>query len=173
MLLFEASTPIPLKNLYQSTSTLGSDRIAASVGAFSLYPSQNVLTIDAGTCIKYNFVNTNNEYIGGAISPGINMRLRSMNHFTSRLPLVQFDFNYEKLTGTSTEESLLSGALIGSVTEIESMIERYSDKYENLITVITGGDADYLCKQVKSRFFAHPDIVLNGLNTILNLNIEK
>ncbi len=172
-LMFDATTPIPIKNLYKSTSTLGSDRIAASVGAFLFYPKQNVLTIDAGTCIKYNFVNSNNEYIGGAISPGLNMRLKAMNYFTKRLPLINVDYNYEKLTGTNTEESLLSGALIGASSEVDSMIERYLNTYENLQIIITGGDADYLCKQLKNRFFAKPNMVLYGLNTILNFNIAK
>ncbi len=173
VMLFEASTPIPLKNLYKSVSTLGSDRIAASVGAFSLFPNQNVLTIDAGTCIKYNFVNKNNEFIGGAISPGMEMRLKAMHHFTNRLPLVQIDFNYDKLTGANTQESLLSGALVGASAEAESMIEHYLKTFQNLKVVLCGGDSHYLCKQLKNRFFAQPDLVLLGLNTILNFNSEK
>ncbi|MCE3227351.1 MAG: type pantothenate kinase [Bacteroidetes bacterium] len=173
VLLFEASTPIPLKNLYKSALTLGSDRIAASIGSYSLYPNRNVLTIDAGTCIKYNFVNRSNEYLGGAISPGLPMRLKAMNHFTNKLPLVEIDFNYEKLTGQSTHESILSGALLGAAAEVEETINRYNRSHENLAVVITGGDSPYLCKQLKNRIFAHPDIVLSGLNTILNYNIEE
>jgi len=171
--LYEASMPIPLKNLYNSVSTLGSDRIAASVGSFCFYPGENVLTIDAGTCIKYNFVNAKNEFIGGAISPGLNMRLKAMNHYTGRLPLVPIDLNYEKLTGTNTNESILSGALIGAVAEVDSMITRYMETHKNLRVVMAGGDSDYLCKQLKNRFFAHPYIVLYGLNKILNFNLEK
>lgn len=172
-LVFAASTPIPLKNLYKSTLTLGSDRIAASVGSWSLYPNQNVLTIDAGTCIKYNFVNSDNEYLGGAISPGIPMRLKAMHHYTQALPLVDVDKHYDKLIGQSTRESLLSGALMASVCEVDAMIDRYHSNYQNLVVVITGGDSDYLCKQVKSRFFAHQSILLQGLNTILNYTLEK
>lgn len=172
-LVFAASTPIPLKNLYKSALTLGSDRIAASVGSWSLYPNQNVLTIDAGTCIKYNFVNADNEYLGGAISPGIPMRLKAMHHYTQALPLVDVDKHYDKLIGQSTQESLLSGALIASACEVDAMIDRYHNNYQNLVVVITGGDGDYLCKQVKSRFFAHQSILLQGLNTILNYTLEK
>jgi type III pantothenate kinase len=172
-LLFRHSTPIPIKNLYTSASTLGSDRLAASIGAWSLFPNCNVLTIDAGTCIKYNFVNEHNEYIGGAISPGLNMRLKAMQHFTSRLPYVQPDMNYDKLTGTSTEESLLSGALIGAAAEADSFIQHYSQKHQNLQVAFTGGDSAYLCKQLKNRFFAHPHLVLLGLNTVLDFNIDK
>jgi type III pantothenate kinase len=171
--VFAASTPIPLKNLYKSALTLGSDRIAASVGSWTLYPGQNVLTIDAGTCIKYNFVNADNEYLGGAISPGIPMRLKAMHHYTQALPLINVDKEYEKLTGQNTAESLLSGALIGAACETDAMIDRYRSLYENLQVVITGGDADYLCKQLKNRFFANQNILLLGLNTILNFNIEK
>lgn len=171
ILLFESATPIPITNLYKSASTLGSDRIAASVGSFALHPNQNVLTIDAGTCIKYNFVNAANEYIGGAISPGLAMRLKSMHHYTSRLPDVAVDLNYEKLTGTTTEESLLSGALTGTVCEVDSMVRQYLETHEKLVVVLTGGDSDYLCKQLKNRFFANPYMVLYGLNTILNYNL--
>ncbi len=170
-LIFSSSTLLPIKNLYKTTSTLGSDRIAASVGAYSFYPNRNVLTIDAGTCIKYNFVNANNEFIGGAISPGIKMRLKALNYYTHGLPLIEFDKNYEKLTGETTQESILSGTVFASVCEVESMIERYKQVYNNLEVVITGGDADYLCKQLKSRFFTNQNILIQGLNTILNYNI--
>lgn len=171
--LFKVDTKTPLKNLYKSALTLGSDRMAAAVGAFSFYPDQNVLSIDAGTCIKYNFVNANNEYLGGAISPGIPMRLKAMNHFTHALPLVETDKNYEKLTGQNTQESLLSGALIGAACEVDAMIERYQAGHKNLQVVFCGGDSDYLCKQVKNRFFANQHLILYGLNTILNFNLEN
>jgi type III pantothenate kinase len=173
IILFESHTPIPIKNNYESASTLGSDRLAASIGSFSIYPGQNVLTIDAGTCIKYNFVNQNNEYLGGAISPGIPMRLKAMHHYTNRLPDIKPDYNYEKLTGQNTRESLLSGALLGAAAEVDECIRRYRETFENLVVVVTGGDSPYLCKQLKNRIFAHPDIVLSGLNNILNYNLEK
>ena len=137
-LVFAATTPIPLKNLYKSALTLGSDRIAASVGSWALYPDQNVLTIDAGTCIKYNFVNSANEYLGGAISPGIPMRLKAMNHYTQALPLIPLDKNYSKLIGQNTAESLLGGALVASACEVDGMIDRYRETYENLQVVVTG-----------------------------------
>lgn len=172
-IVFKANTPIPLKNLYKSALTLGSDRIAASVGAWSLYPNQNVLTIDAGTCIKYNFVNAANEYLGGAISPGLPMRLKAMNYYTQALPLVETDKTYDKLIGQSTAESLLGGALLASACEVDGMIDRYKEQYENLQVVLTGGDSDYLSKQLKNRFFADQTILLKGLNTLLNYNLEK
>ncbi|HOZ87575.1 MAG TPA: type III pantothenate kinase [Bacteroidia bacterium] len=171
--LFSATSPVPLKNLYQSALTLGSDRMAAAVGAYSFYPNSNVLTIDAGTCIKYNFVNANNEYLGGAISPGIPMRLKAMHDYTHALPEIEADTTYEKLTGQNTRESLLSGAIIGAALEADGMISSYKALYPALQVVITGGDAPYLCKQLKNRFFANQNILLYGLNTILNFNIEK
>ncbi|MBA2611806.1 MAG: type III pantothenate kinase [Bacteroidetes bacterium] len=173
VILFEANTPIPLKNLYKSALTLGSDRIAASVGAYSFYPNANVLTIDAGTCIKYNFVNANNEYLGGAISPGLAMRLKAMKEFTHALPVIEIDKTFAELIGTNTKDSMLSGALMGAVAEVDGIIERYLLNYANLQVVLTGGDADYLGKQLKNRLFANQNILLYGLNTILNYNLEK
>jgi type III pantothenate kinase len=172
-IIFSANTPIPLKNLYKSSATLGSDRLAASVGAFSFYPDKNVLTIDAGTCLKYNFVTAQNEYIGGAISPGLTMRLKAMNEFTHALPLIEIDKNFIDLVGTNTKDSMLSGALIGAVAEVDGIINKYLLNYANLQVVLTGGDADYLGKQLKNRLFANQNLLLYGLNTILNYNLEK
>jgi type III pantothenate kinase len=173
IVLFSQNTPIPLKNLYKSVSTLGSDRLAAAVGAFNRYPGRPVLTIDAGTCLKYNFVTAAGEYLGGAISPGIPMRLKAMHHYTHSLPLLKINNSYDLLTGTTTEESLLSGAMMGAACEADEMISRYFHLYPALVVVVTGGDGDYLCRQLKNRFFAHQNILLEGLNTILNYQFEK
>ena len=173
VILFEANTPIPIKNCYKSVLTLGSDRIAASVGAYSFYPNLPVLTIDAGTCIKYNFVNANNEYLGGAISPGLAMRLKALKEFTHALPLIEMDKTYHDLIGTTTKDSILSGALIGAAAEVDGIINKYLLNYANLQVVLTGGDADYLGKQLKNRLFADQNLLLYGLNTILNYNLEK
>jgi type III pantothenate kinase len=172
-MLFRHDTPLPIKNLYKSALTLGSDRIAASVGSFSRYPGRPVLTIDAGTCIKYNFVNAANEYLGGAISPGISMRLRAMHHYTQSLPLEKINNSYDILTGGTTQESLLSGAMIGAACEADEMISRYFHLYPALVVVLSGGDGEYLSRQLKNRFFAHQNILLEGLNTILNYQFEK
>jgi type III pantothenate kinase len=172
-LVFKSTTPIPLKNLYKSALSLGSDRLATSVGAYTLFPDQNVLTIDAGTCIKYNFVNAGNEYLGGAISPGINMRLKAMHHYTHALPVVEMDKNYVALIGQSTHGSMLSGSLIAAVCEVDAMIKRYSTEFNQLQVVLTGGDSDYLGSQLKNRFFASQTILLEGLNAILNFNSEN
>ena len=173
IVLFSHNTPIPLKNLYKSVLTLGSDRLAAAVGAFTRYPGRPVLTIDAGTCLKYNFVTAAGEYLGGAISPGIPMRLKAMHHYTHSLPLLKINNSYDKLTGTTTEESLLSGAMMGAACEADEMISRYFHLYPALVVVVTGGDGEFLCRQLKNRFFAHQNILLEGLNTILNYQFEK
>jgi type III pantothenate kinase len=171
--VFNSQTKIPLINLYQSASTLGSDRLAASVGAYSLYPNANVLVIDAGTCIKYNFTNAQNHYLGGAISPGIQMKFKALNHFTSKLPLIEADFLYTGLIGTNTQNSLLSGVLNGSVAEIDGIIDQYKLQFTDTICVLTGGDSEYLAKRLKNSIFAHQNLVLKGLNDILNYTLEN
>jgi len=166
--IFTAGSKIPLKNLYRSASTLGSDRLAASVGAFALYPNSDVLVIDAGTCIKYNFTNSLNEYLGGGISPGLTMRFKALHEFTGKLPLVEFDANYSGLIGDTTQHSILSGVITGSTAEIDGTISLYQAQYPNVICVITGGDAGHLAKRLKSSIFARQNLVLKGLNHILN-----
>jgi type III pantothenate kinase len=168
--VFMVQSPIPLKNLYKSALTLGSDRLAASVGGYALYPNKNVLVIDAGTCVKFNFTNSNNEYLGGAISPGLQMRFKALKHFTDKLPLVNFDENFEKLIGQSTEESILSGVINGVLIEADGVINEYRKAYPDLTILVTGGDTGFFAKRLKNRIFAHPHLVLNGLNEILIYN---
>ena len=139
------STLLPITNAYATPTTLGKDRLSAAVGANALFPGKNVLSIDAGTCIKYDFIDSHAVYHGGAISPGLSMRLKAMNYYTQALPLIEADMNYDKLTGQSTAESILTGALIGASCEVEAMIQRYESEHQNLVVVLTGGDADYLC----------------------------
>lgn len=170
VLLFSSETPTPLKNLYRSAQTLGSDRLAAAVGGNSLFPGQNVLVIDAGTCIKYNFINSNNEYIGGAISPGLKMRFKALHTFTSRLPLVEADENFDTLIGTNSHESILSGVEIGSIAEIEGVVERYELQYKGIKLLLTGGDANFFEKRLKKSIFADQNLILKGLNEILEYN---
>lgn len=165
--VFSHQSLLPIANHYSSARTLGSDRMAVAIGAYSLYPNKNVLSIDAGTCIKYNFVNAENVYLGGAISPGLPMRLSAMHKFTATLPDLKFDPTFETLIGDSTRSSMLSGALIGAACEVDGMIERYLAIYPDLTVVVTGGDAPYLCRQLKNRFFAHQYLLLQGLHTIL------
>ncbi len=132
-----------------------------------------MLTIDVGTCIKYNFVNQNNEFLGGAISPGIPMRLKAMHTFTAGLPQIETDENYSQLIGDSTQSSLLTGAQLGAACEVEQMVQRYREQFPDLQVVLTGGDSYYLSKQLKNPFFANQNHLLIGLNAVLRFNFEK
>jgi len=165
--LFSAHTEIPLRNMYLSASTLGSDRLAASIGGYALYPNANVLVIDCGTCIKYNFTNAANEYLGGAISPGVNMRFKALHEFTSKLPLVELNYDFKDLIGNNTQHSILSGVMNGCTAEIDGFIDLYREQYSDLICVITGGDGEHLAKRLKNSIFTHQNLVLKGLNYIL------
>lgn len=167
---FTSETPVPLQNLYKSATTLGSDRLAAAVGAYALYPSKNVLVVDTGTCIKYNFTSHKNEYLGGAISPGLQMRFKALQHFTDKLPLVSFKADFNKLIGTSTEESILSGVINGVLQEVDGVINAYKKLYPDLTIVVSGGDTEFFAKRLKNCIFAHPHLVLTGLNEILIYN---
>ena len=175
LIIFSSTTPIPIKNTYKSLPTLGSDRIAAAIGAYSISPNINALVIDVGTCIKYNFINRNNEYIGGAISPGISMRFKALNNFTSKLPLIRFNQKITKLVGENTEESILNGVQLGSVMEIKGFILEYEKKYPGINIFLTGGDSTFLEQALKMSIFAEPFLVLKGLNEILlyNRNTKK
>ncbi len=173
-LVFKSNTKIPIQNNYQSLSTLGSDRLAASIGAFYLHKHKNVLVVDVGTCIKYNFVNLNNEYLGGGISPGLQMRFKALSEHTSKLPLVNFlGLDVITLIGNTTQQSILSGVVNGTVAEIDGIIGSYKSIYPNVVSILTGGDSEYLCKQLKNSIFAHQNLVLKGLNDILNYNLEN
>lgn len=166
--LFSSTTKIPLENLYQSVSTLGSDRLAASIGAYALYPDADVLVVDAGTCIKYNFTNAANQYLGGGISPGLAMRFKALHQYTGKLPLIEPGAETVELIGRDTRHSILSGVIAGSIAEIDGIIAGYRGQYPGLIAVISGGDSEYLAKQLKSSIFTHQNLVLKGLNYSLN-----
>jgi type III pantothenate kinase len=165
------NTPIPLVNLYKTQDTLGKDRLAAAVGAHSLFPKDNVLVIDAGTCIKYDLKNSKNEYYGGAISPGVSMRFQSLNNFTAMLPLCKPD-KTNKLTGATTKESIISGVINGVISEVDCMIDKFRIQYGPLKIILSGGDANYFDKKLKNSIFAVPNIVLLGLNEILDYNVK-
>jgi type III pantothenate kinase len=172
-ILFLHNTPIPIINLYKSASTLGSDRLAAAIGANFLMPNKNILVIDAGTCIKYNFVTKNNEYLGGGISPGLQMRFKALQHFTDKLPLISFDANYNQLIGTDTSESIKMGVQIGLMAEVKEIITQYISNFSDINIVLTGGDASILQKGLKNNIFADPNLILKGLNRILNYQLAK
>ena len=172
LVLFKNILKLPFKNTYSSKETLGQDRIALVSSASYQFPDENVLIIDAGTCITYDFKNHNNEYIGGGISPGINMRFKSLNLFTSKLPLIDVFDDFE-LIGNNTKESLISGVVNGTTMEIDGIIQQYCDKFKNIRIILTGGDSKFLLKRIKNTIFADQNFLTKGLNYLLEANIEK
>ncbi|MFY0603169.1 MAG: type III pantothenate kinase [Flavobacteriaceae bacterium] len=172
LLALSNATPIPFVNKYLTPKTLGIDRIALAAGAVSLYPHKNVLIIDAGTCITYDFVNSHKEYLGGAISPGIMMRYKALHHYTDGLPELLKKYP-QNLVGSSTNASIHSGIVNGVVKEIDGIISDYRIKYSDLTIVLTGGDTNFLAKQLKSSIFANQNFLLQGLNSILIFNNSK
>ena len=164
-------TKIPFVNEYNSPSTLGVDRIALASAAITNFPKQNVLVIDAGTCLTYDFINSNNEFLGGAISPGIALRYKSLHDYTANLPRLEQD-QYE-LIGKDTESAIHSGVLNGLIQEIDGVIGQYKKNYQNLTVVLTGGDTNFLAKKLKSTIFANPNFLLEGLNSILIHNLDE
>lgn len=167
--VFTPETPVPLKNMYLTPETLGNDRLAAAVGALSLFPGRNVLSIDAGSCITFDMVTDNAEYLGGAISPGIRMRFEALHTFTGKLPLIE-PADFHGLVGRSTRDSILSGVINGITEEIRGVIALYQQRYNALAILITGGDHELLHNNLKINIFAAPNLVLTGLNEILDYN---
>ena len=172
LLLLSSATPLPVTIQYETPESLGPDRIANAVGAHSLYPQQNVLSFQLGTCLVCDFVNDRGEYCGGSIAPGIDMRFKALRHYTRKLPLVRKNVP-KQVVGANTEQSILSGVINGVVFEIEGMIAAYQKENKNLKVVVAGGDADLLQKSIKFPIFAAPNIVLWGLFEILRYNVEK
>ena len=167
--LLNNSTPLPIKILYKSPTSLGNDRIASAVGAITNFPNKNVLVIDAGTCITYDLINSKKEYLGGSISPGIQMRYNALHQFTSQLPLLE-SVDTAMLTGVNTEESIHSGIINGVFVEIDGIIQRYTNQYPDIKVIVTGGNAKFFDKGLKNTIFAKPNLLMEGLNKILDYN---
>ena len=167
------STPIPLENRYTTPDTLGYDRIAAAVGAYTIYPGRNVLVIDAGTAITYDIITSAGAFVGGNISQGVEIRFKSLNKYTSRLPQLERPEAVPPLVGTSTREAIQSGIINGLLFEMDGFIGAISHKYPKLKVVLTGGDAKYFVGKLKSTIFVDPNLNLIGLNRILEHNAER
>ena len=166
-----ADLPIPINNLYKTPQSLGNDRLAGVVGATVLMPKENTLVVDAGTCITYDFITNNKDYLGGSILPGIVMRFKSMANNTAKLPLVEkaeIDF----FIGNTTETSIQTGVLQGVLHEIRGFKEQYTQQFGKIKVIMTGGDAPYFESQLKNEIFVQPDLVLIGLNQILTYNTK-
>ena len=167
--ILSESIPVPITNHYKTPSTLGQDRLAAIVGAYFLYPEKDIIVFDAGTCLTIDFLNKNGEYIGGRISPGIEIRFKALHTFTDNLPLIHKK-NHAPNLGNDTNSSILSGVLKGILAEVSSIISDFRLQKPDLVTVVTGGDCFFFEKELKSSIFANPDLVMIGLNEILDFN---
>lgn len=162
-------TPLPVLNLYGTKETLGFDRIAAICGASYLFPQKNNLVIDAGTALTFDFLNCMGDYQGGNISPGLQMRYKSLHDYTSNLPLIEKNEQID-LIGNNTHDAINNGVINGIIFEIEGYIEEMKKMYLSLNVVVTGGDAFFFDKFLKNTIFVVANLTLTGLNRILNYN---
>ncbi|HEX5653522.1 MAG TPA: type III pantothenate kinase [Chitinophagaceae bacterium] len=149
--------------------TIGADRLALAAAAVHFYPTTNNLVIGMGTCVTYNFINKYHEFLGGAISPGMEMRLKAMHQFTAKLPLIKADSNVP-LIGYDTTTNLLSGAVLGTAKEMDGFIDNYKERYGNFNVLLTGGDLVHLASHLKNKIFADPDLIFKGLYAISEAN---
>ena len=149
--------------------SIGSDRLALSAAAVYFFPGKNNLVVALGSCITYNFINQYNEFIGGSISPGMEMRFKAMQLFTAKLPLVQKDWNFP-IIGYDTKTNMQSGVIAGITYEIDGFINEYARKYGNFNAVLTGGDTTYFATQLKNKIFADPYFLFKGLYALSETN---
>ncbi len=169
VIFLDENTKLPFINLYKSRASLGKDRIAAIAGAEEIYPKKNILVIDAGTAITYDLLLKNKQYHGGSISPGLEMRFKALNQFTSGLPLI-IEYKGATFPGLTTAESIEAGVINGMIFEIEGYRKLCKEKWGRIYTIITGGNADFFARKLKKPIFVNQNIVLSGLNRILDYN---
>ena len=168
---FDTTVPVPVINCYGTPETLGCDRLAAAVGANAIYPGANVLIVDFGTAITIDMVSAKGEFLGGNISPGAAIRFRALHEFTGKLPLHALVDDTVEI-GNNSRQAVESGVINGIVYEIEGYIYRLSKEYEDLRIIFTGGDGNFFAKRVKNPIFAAYDLVVYGLNRILEYNAD-
>ena len=169
VLKFDQKTKVPFENLYETPQTLGLDRIALISAATKLYPGKDVLIIDAGTCVTYDFINSKKQYHGGMISPGWKMRFEAMHEKTDKLPLLKSPENLT-IPGVSTASAMYAGVVKGLIFEIDGFIDTYKAAHSTVIPILTGGDSHRLSTQLKNDIFANSNFLMHGLNTILEHN---
>jgi type III pantothenate kinase len=165
-------TSLPIENKYETPETLGNDRLAAAVGANELFPDQNLLIIDAGTAITYDLVSKKNQFVGGNISPGLEMRFKALNHFTDKLPLISYSDEFQTI-GTNTTDAIRAGVQNGILFEMAQTMELFNRNYQNLHIIMTGGDSNFFDKKLNYSIFVHFNLTLIGLNRILEYNAKK
>jgi type III pantothenate kinase len=151
--------------------SIGADRLALCAAAVHFFPRRNNLIIALGTCITYNFINTEHSFLGGGISAGLSMRLKAMHHQTALLPLIEPKADVP-LVGYDTETNMLSGSVLGMAKEIDGFIDLYRARYGNFNAVLTGGDIPYLVSHLKNEIFADPDFLFKGLYAIATHNLH-
>ena len=164
------NTNIPIKNDYSTPETLGFDRLAGVVGANYLFPDRHVLVVDIGTAITYDLVTRQGVYKGGAISPGLRLRFKALNSYTTKLPLIE-KYEVVDIIGSSTVECISSGVINGTALEIDGYIDKISSIYDDCMVVLTGGDAYFLANMLKNSIFVNPFLMVIGLNRILEFNV--
>jgi type III pantothenate kinase len=160
---------VPVTTPVGKPETIGADRLALVVAAVTLFPGKNNLVIGLGSAITYNYVNKYREFIGGGISPGMEMRFKSLQTFTAKLPLIQADCNFP-LAGYDTRTNILSGVILGMAKEIDGIIEAYEEKYDNFNVLLSGGDSAYFTRLLKKKIFADPYLIYKGLYAISEFN---
>ena len=160
---------LPVTTPVGKPETIGADRLALVVAAAHLYPKQHNLVIGLGSCITFNFVNKFREFLGGSISPGLEMRFRAMHEYTAKLPIVKPDWNFP-LVGYDTRTNMLSGVILGMSKEIDGIIDEYAQKYANFNVLLTGGDMTFFVPHLKKKIFADPYLIYKGLYAISELN---
>lgn len=163
-------TPLPIKNQYKTKETLGKDRIAAAVAGNTIAPDENVLVIDAGTALTFEYITSNGIYLGGNISPGLEMRLKALNKGTKMLPQVSLKEDVDRI-GTTTSSAIRSGVVNGMVYEIDGVISEFIASFEKTCVLGTGGNINFFDRKLKNSIFVLPNLVLTGLNRILLYNV--
>ncbi len=160
---------LPFTTPVGKPETIGADRLALTAAAVYFFPKQHNLVIGMGSCITYNFINADHEFLGGGISPGMEMRMKSLNQFTAKLPIVKPDGNVP-LIGYDTVTNILSGVVLGMAKEIDGFIDVYKERYGNFNVHLTGGDLVYLAPHLKNQIFADPELIFKGLYAISEVN---
>lgn len=173
ILFLNSNTPLPITKNYDTPETLGADRLAACIGAMALFPAQNNVVIDMGTCITYDLIDAQDCFQGGIISPGMQMRFKAMNTFTKRLPLLNAPTEMPALIGKSTTTAMQSGVMNALIAEINGLIEQYSNDLTKINVIFCGGDATFFANRIKYPNFVVPELVLIGLNRILDYNVRR
>lgn len=171
-LTFNQNLKLPIVIDRDRLKTLGTDRVANAVGANAMFPNEDVLSIQAGTCLVTDMVSAKNRYMGGTISLGLRMRFNAIHHFTARLPLVEPQ-SVDFIMGNNTRDDILSGVIHGFKAEIEDIITHYKREYSDIKIIVTGGDASFVNGLIKNSIFAAPNVVLFGLYKILRLNVSE